>query len=145
MTNSNGTESPIEAATGAAGPNVTDAFKLLSDEVRLAILLALWEAYDPHAEKNTVSFSELFDRVGERDSGNFTYHLDKLIGHFVEETVDGYRLRNSGLKIVRAVIAGSGLEERRLPPTEIPRACYHCGAQVELSYEDERLYQICTE
>jgi transposase-like protein/DNA-binding transcriptional ArsR family regulator len=145
MTNSNGTESPIEAATGAAGPNVTDAFKLLSDEVRLAILLALWEAYDPHAEKNTVSFSELFDRVGVRDSGNFTYHLDKLIGHFVEETDDGYRLRNSGLKIVRSVIAGSGLEKRRLPPTEIPRACYHCGAQVELSYEDERLYQICTE
>jgi transposase-like protein/DNA-binding transcriptional ArsR family regulator len=145
MPNSNVSKSPLEVAAGAVEPHVTDAFKLLSDEIRLAILLALWEVYDPHAENNAVSFSQLFDRVGVRDSGNFSYHLNKLIGHYVEETDDGYRLRNSGLKIVRAVIAGSGLEKRRLPPTEIPRSCYHCGAPVELSYEDERLYQICTE
>ena len=145
MSDSNRSESPLESAAGPAGSHITDAFELLSDEIRLAILLALWETYDPHAEKNIVSFSELFDRVGVRDSGNFTYHLDKLIGHFVEETNEGYRLRNSGLKIVRSVIAGSGLEERRLPLTEIPRDCYHCGAPVELCYENERLYQICTE
>jgi transposase-like protein/DNA-binding transcriptional ArsR family regulator len=145
MSHSNGPDSPLESAAGAAGLHVTDAFKLLSDEIRLAILLALWEAYEPDTENNDVSFSQLFDRVGVSDSGNFSYHLGKLVGHFVEETDDGYRLRNSGLNIVRAVIAGSGLETRRLPPTEIPRSCYHCGAPVELSYEDERLYQICTE
>jgi len=144
MTDPTVSKSPLEAAE-AAEPHVTESFKLLSDEIRLAILLALWEVYDPHAENNAVSFSQLFDRVGVRDSGNFSYHLDKLVGHYVEETSDGYRLRNSGLKIVRAVIAGSGLETRRLPPTEIPRSCYHCGAPVKLSYEDERLYQFCTE
>jgi len=138
-------ESPLDSAAGAAEPHVTEAFKLLSDEIRLAILLALWEVYAPRAENNAISFSQLLGRVGVRDSGNFSYHLDKLVGHYVEETDDGYRLRNSGLKIVRAVIAGSGLETRRLSPTEIPRSCYHCGAPVELSYEDERLYQICTE
>jgi transposase-like protein len=145
MPESDVSESPLESAAGAAAPHVTDAFKLLSDEIRLAILLSLWEVYDPQAEDNTVSFSQLFDRIGIHDSGNFSYHLDKLVGHYVESTDDGYRLRNAGLKIVRAVIAGSGLETRRLPPTEIPRSCYHCGAPVELSYEDERLYQICTE
>jgi hypothetical protein len=36
------------------------------------------------------------------DSGNFSYHLDKLVGHYVEETGEGYRLRNSGRKIVRS-------------------------------------------
>lgn len=145
MTGENSTRSPLKAAAGAAGPHVTDAFKLLSDETRLAILLALWEAYDPRAEDNSVSFSELYDRVSVRDSGNFTYHLDNLVGHFVEETADGYQLRNSGLTIVRAIIAGAGFEERQLPPTEIPRSCHWCNAPVELSYEDERLYQICTE
>ncbi|OYR40522.1 hypothetical protein DJ82_07205 [Halorubrum sp. Ib24] len=145
MTDSTVSESPLESAAGAAEPHVTEAFKLLSDEIRLAILLSLWEVYDPQAENNAVSFSQLFDRIGIHDSGNFSYHLDKLVGHYVEKTDDGYRLRNSGLKIVRAVIAGSGLETRRLPPTEIPRSCYHCGAPVELSYEDERLYQICSE
>lgn len=145
MTSSNSDQSPLEAAAGAAGPHATDAFKLLSDETRLAILLALWEAYDPATADNSVIFSELYDRVNVHDSGTFTYHLDKLVGQFVEETADGYRLRNSGLKIVRAVIAGSGLEERQLLPTEIPRTCYYCDSQVELSYEDERLYQICPE
>lgn len=145
MDNSNVTESPLEAAAGAAGSQAVDSFKLLSNETRLAILLALWEAYDPHAEDNSVPFATLYDRVSVRDSGTFTYHLDKLVGHFVEETADGYQLRNSGLKIIRAVIAGSGLEERHLPPTEIPRSCHVCGAPVELSYEDERLYQICSE
>lgn len=138
-------ESPLEAAAGAAGPHTTEAFKLLSDETRLAILLGLWEAYDPHAKDTGLSFSELYDRVSVRDSGTFTYHLDQLLGHYVEETEGGYRLRNSGLKIVRAVIAGAGLEDSRLPPTEIPRSCFYCDAQVELSYEDERLYQICPE
>lgn len=145
MATSNGSESPLEAAAGAAGPETVDAFKLLSDETRLAILVALWEVYDPHAVDNSVPFSTLYDRVSVRDSGTFTYHLDKLVGQFVEQTNEGYQLRNSGLKIVRAVIAGTGLEAPQLPPTEIPRSCFHCGAPVELSYDDDRLYQICTE
>ena len=123
MTDSTVSGSPLEAAAGTASPHAVEAFKLLGDETRLAILLALWEAYDPHAKDNSVSFSTLYDRVSIRDSGTFTYHLDKLVGHFVEETDDGYRLRNSGLTIVRAIIAGTGLEDSRLAPTEIPRSC----------------------
>ena len=145
MTKSDRAESPLEAAAGAAGPHTVDAFKLLSDETRLAILLALWEAYDPHTEDKHTSFSTLYDRVSVRDSGTFTYHLDKLVGQFVEEAEDGYRLRNSGLKIVRAVIAGSGLDERELPPSEIPLSCPQCGAGAEISYTNERLYHTCTE
>ncbi|MFC7249291.1 ArsR/SmtB family transcription factor [Halomicroarcula sp. GCM10025324] len=145
MTDSTVSESPLEAAAGTAGPHAVEAFKLLSDETRLAILLALWEHYDPHAEDNSVPFSTLYDRVNMGDSGTFTYHLDKLVDTFVEKTSDGYQLRNSGLTIVRAIIAGTGLEDARLTPTEIPRSCYHCGASVELSYKDDRLYQICTE
>lgn len=145
MTDRGSDQSPLQAAAGAAGPQTVDAFKLLSNETRLAILLALWEYYDPHHPADSVTFSELYDRVSLRDSGTFTYHLDKLVGHYVEETDGGYRLRNSGLKIVRSVIAGSGLEERHLPPTEIPRSCYFCDVQLHLSYQDERLYQVCPE
>lgn len=145
MDTSNATQTPLEAAARAAGPHTTEAFKLLGHETRLAILLALWEAYDPYADDTTVSFSTLYERVGVRDSGNFSYHLDKLLGHYVEEVAGGYRLRPAGRKIIRAVIAGSGLDDRRLPRSEIPRSCYHCGGDVELIYEHERLYQICSE
>jgi len=47
MANSNPTESPLEAAADFTGSHAVDAFKLLGNETRLAILLALWEAYDP--------------------------------------------------------------------------------------------------
>lgn len=138
-------ESPLDAAAGTTTTHVTDAFKLLSDETRLAILLALWDEHDPLRTDDSVNFSELYDRVGASDSGNFTYHLNKLVGHFVEEAADGYRLRNAGLKIVQATIAGAGLEERTLPSTETEMSCHRCGARVEISYENEYLYHICTE
>lgn len=138
-------QSPLEAAAGMAGHGTVEAFKLLSDETRLAILLALWEVYDPHSADNAVPFSMLYDRVSVSDSGTFTYHLDKLVGNYVESVDDGYRLRNSGLNLVRAVIAGAGLEERRLEPVGIPRRCMQCDAPVEMSYDDERLYHTCTE
>lgn len=138
------TETPLEAARGSAGPHVVDTFKLLSDEIRLAILLALWESYDPRDADNTMSFSALYDRVSVCDSGNFTYHLKKLIGHLIEETDGGYRLRNSGFKMVQAVIAGRGLKETTLSATEVQMTCHHCDAPVEIRYEDENLYHICT-
>lgn len=137
--------SPIAQAAGAAGPHTIEAFKLLSNETRLAILLVLWEAYDPRTEAEGLSFTQLYERAGARDSGNFSYHLDKLVGHFVEETKAGYTLSNAGRTIVRAIIAGTGLEEQTLSSTEIPRSCPWCGSSVELSYEDQRLYQVCTE
>lgn len=145
MTAEETTETPLEAARGSAGPQVTETFKLLSDETRLAILLALWESYDPRDTDNTLSFSDLYDRVGVRDSGNFTYHLNKLTDHFIEEINNGYKLRNAGLKMVQAVIAGRGLQETRLAATEVALTCYRCNAPVEIRYEAEHLYHICTE
>lgn len=138
-------DTPLEAVGVRAGPHVTEAFKLLSDETRLAILVALWEAYDPRDAENTVSFSDLYDRVGVRDSGNFTYHLNKLTDHFIAETDDGYRLRNAGFKMVQAVIAGRGLRDATLDPTQVEMTCYRCDAPVEIRYEDEHFYHICTE
>ena len=137
-------ESPLEAAIGTAGPHATDAFKVLGNETRLAILLALWEAYDPHAERNAVPFTELRNRVGMRDSGQFTYHLDKLEGHFIRKTDDGYVFRQPGLLFVQSIIAGIGIEEPTLEPTEIDVPCPLCGAPTAITYENARVYQVCT-
>lgn len=138
-------ESPLDIAAGAAGPHVTNAFELLANETRLAILVALWEAFDPLAADNAVTFSELRDRVGVRDSGKFNYHLGKLDGHFIDGTEDGYVLRNAGLHIVHTVISGTGLGQESLSPTVTERSCERCGAPTELRYEDELLVVTCTE
>lgn len=139
-----GAGSPLEAAAGTAGSEATAAFSQLANETRLAILLALWEAYEPFGDDNAVRFSTLYDRVGIGDSGNFSYHLEKLTGHFVRRTGDGYELSHRGRKLVRAVIAGTGLEAGTVEPTPIDRACPHCGAPTAVAYEDEWLYQVCT-
>jgi DNA-binding transcriptional ArsR family regulator len=146
MPDSNTLESPLQSAAGSAGPQVIDAFELLSHEIRLSILLALWETYDPYGSNEPVTFSELYDSVAISDSANFTYHLDKLTDRFVEKTADGYGLRNAGLLIVRAIIAGAGLEKPVVSSTESGISCHRCGdGRVEISYHDEAVYLTCPE
>lgn len=145
MGDTNSTDSPLEATAGVAGPHATDAFALLGDETRLAILLALWDAYEPHAEHNAVSFSELRDRVGLRQGTQFNYHLDKLVGRFVRKTDDGYELRRPARMLVQSIIAGTGLEEVRVEPTEIDASCELCGASTAITYENNYVYQVCTD
>ena len=145
MDNGDTVESPLDSAAGAASARAVDAFKRVGDETRLAILLALWEAYDPFADENTLSFSDLHGRVDYDTSGNFSYHLQKLEGHFVESTSGGYRLKQAGHRLVRVIIAGSGLTDDRLSPSEIDLQCQLCGEPLAVTYEDEQLYTVCTE
>ena len=138
-------ESPLDSAAGVAGPRAVDALKRVGDETRLAILLALWEAYEPFADDNTLSFSELLDHVNYETSGNFSYHLQKLEGQFVESTADGYRLKQAGHRLIRVIIAGSGLTDDSLSPSEIDLDCQLCGEPLAITYESEQLYTICTD
>jgi DNA-binding transcriptional ArsR family regulator/predicted RNA-binding Zn-ribbon protein involved in translation (DUF1610 family) len=146
MADAEPTESPLKAAAGTTGSDAADAFGILADETRLAILLALWEEYDPHEDDN-VSFSRLFERTGYEDRGNFSYHLEKLEGTFVEQHAErgGYELSTPGLKIVRAVIAGTGVENATLKASEIDQACPLCGASTAVSYRDGLVFWSCTE
>jgi len=79
------------------------------------------------------------------DSGRFNYHLDRLEGRFVPRVENGYALRRSGRQLVRTVVAGTGIEEPTLEPTEIEADCPFRGAPLAVTYEDEWLYEICTE
>jgi hypothetical protein len=137
--------SPLEAAAGADMERATDAFALLRNETRLAILLALWDAHDSMHPDEGVPFSELRERVGTRDSGQFNYHLEQLVGQFVRQVDDGYVLRRAGQKLVRTVIAGAGIEEPTLERTPIDVDCPSCGGQTAVLYEDEWFYHVCTE
>lgn len=145
MSDGSPSQSPFEAGAGGASHHATEAFELLGNETRLAILLALWEAYVPHAEGNGVPFSDLRDRVGIRDSGQFNYHLGKLEGRFIEKTDNGYELRRSGRKLVQSIISGTGIEDPTLEPTEIDVPCPECGAPTAITYDNVYAYHVCTE
>lgn len=141
--------SPVEAATDGMPEPTADAFELLGNETRLAILLALWDAEDfrpfPLNDSDTpVSFSELFDRVDHDVSSNFNYHLEKLEGQFVNKTDEGYELTASGLKLVRTIISGAGVDEKTVERTTIDWDCGLCGAPTAVVYREGSVYHVCT-
>lgn len=136
--------SPIATVADGVGPRATEAFAAIGNQTRLAILLALWRAYDPLNEGNAVQFSDLRESVGLRDSGQFTYHLNQLQGQFIRKTDGGYQLRQAGLKIVQAIIASAGFEDPTFDLVEIGTMCQLCGAPVAATYRNETLYMVCT-
>jgi hypothetical protein len=79
-----------------------EAFWLLGDQMRTAILHAVWES-----SEEPITFTEIRDRIGRPDSGKFNYHLDKLVGQFLSKGEGGYTLTQAGRDVVRAVMAGT--------------------------------------
>lgn len=152
MTEANATRSPLEAAAEVAGPRAIEAFALLGNETRLAILLALWEAYEPFpggewdpTGGNAMPVSELQDRVGIDDSDDLADHLAKLEGQFVERDAGGFYLLTEGKNIVQNIIATVGLEEPGFEETDVDLDCWLCGAPSAITYQDGRIYHVCTQ
>jgi hypothetical protein len=120
-------------------PDPAEAFALIGNEIRADILRVLGQ--DPHTG---ISFSELRSRVDEDiDSGQFNYHLDKLVGHFVLDGEDGYELRPAGLSLYRAIRAGSFDRRTTRDPFDAGFDCFFCGAAVEASYDDGLFRLAC--
>lgn len=130
-------EKPIEQAS------MDEAFQLLSDDNRLAILKSLWNLQDP-IDPSPVPFSELKEQVDIDDPGQFNYHLGKLSSHFVRRTDEGYELREAGRRIMRVVLSGTAIDRPSIEPVEIDVSCLFCGGSTEMSYEDGHRYHYCS-
>jgi len=113
------------------------AFMTLSNDCRLEILLALWDA-----PGFSLPFSELRKAVGERDSGTFTYHLSELVGHFVAETADGYELGYPGHRVLDAIQSGVFHQTGTVGPVDLDGACPDCGAGLAFTYGDDYVGRV---
>lgn len=129
----------------AVSERASAAFSALGNETRLEVLLALWEANDSRDTSPGVSFSTLRERVGTRDSGQFNYHLEKLLGEFVRKTEAGYTLTEAGMQIIQTVVGTVGVEEPTPDPIEAGKPCPVCGGATEFRYDDGHVYLCCTE
>lgn len=128
-----------ETSAGPSTLSPDEAFALLGNDRRIRILRRLGEADRP------LTFTELFDDSEMRDSGNFTYHLEKLTGHFVRQTEDGYVLRQAGNRVVEAILSGAVTESPVLEPTPSEKPCSYCGAPIAMTYYEEQVRKYCTE
>jgi hypothetical protein len=128
---------PEDSDQEGAAPS--EAFALIGNEIRAAILEELGK--DPHTG---LSFSELRSRVDEdMDSGQFNYHLDQLVGQFVDDGDDGYTLRQQGLSLYRAIQAGSFNREVTHDSFDAGFDCYFCATRVEAFYADGAFQLQC--
>jgi DNA-binding transcriptional ArsR family regulator len=105
---------PHTDATTSTKLDPHDVFGLFSHELRLEILLALWESPD-----YSLRFSELQETIEERDSGKFSYHLSKLEDQFVTQVDDRYVLQYPGHRVIDAVQSGVFHESPSVDPVGV--------------------------
>lgn len=136
-----------------------EAFALVGNEVRAEIL---WELSNTRAGEGDIpalSFSELRSRIDtDIDSSQFNYHLQQLIGRFVERSDEGaaqlvdrivdrmdegYVLRPEGTRLTRTIRAGTSPEQSSLAPFELGIDCYFCGTAVEATYQNAIFMARC--
>ena len=126
-----------EGAGEAFESSPEEAFAVLGNETRLQVLLALGEADGP------LSFSELYEAVDYETTANFSYHLEKLEDYFVERSDDGYRLRQTGRRVVEAVLSGAVTQTPVLDRTPTDTTCFLCDSSMEVDYREERVGVYC--
>jgi DNA-directed RNA polymerase subunit RPC12/RpoP len=138
-----------------SGPTPADAFAALADPTRVGIVRSLGGAAtdDPtevpylpfdHPERG-LTYSALRERVDVADSGRFNYHLKKLLGSFVEQRDDRYRLTWLGVVAYRVLVAGRFSASPATRRFDLDHGCHRCGDRVEARYTaDQVLYVDCT-
>lgn len=129
-----------EASNRRSDP--AQVFAALSDSLRVDILREM-NAYFQATGEMEVGFAELRKRIGIQDSGRFRYHLNKLCGHFVKKTSDGYRLTHAGIQILAAIFAGTYTDTVSLGPVELDSECPFCGQPAVASCQDGVCFVTC--
>lgn len=122
-----------------------DSFAVLGNELRIEILWLLYDAFEegpPYAR----SFSELRSRItADIAPSQLNYHLQQLVGDFVEKRDEGYRLRPAGRQLCRALRAGilPRSQSRERTSVDAEFACHYCQASVEAVFDEEVVYVKC--
>lgn len=117
------------------------AFSLVANDIRFQILQELWEARQ--AEELPVPFSDLFDSVDVRDSGQFNYHLGKLVPRFIRNAEDGYELTFAGEQVIGAAVSGVYTDTDVTVDAIDVGECPDCGNTIEARYDAGRLEVEC--
>jgi hypothetical protein len=126
------------------GLSAEEAFALLGNEYRARIVKALGDAQGTRGPRPRLSFSTLYERADvDVATSQFNYHLQKLVGPFLERGPDGYRLRHEAVALYRTILAGTYTREPADETVPVDAACFHCGAGIEARYADRRCTVAC--
>ena len=134
----------------SSGDDLDDVFGVVANETRIAILRALWDEHTANPEavdgprSEPVAFSALRERVGVADSGQFNYHLDKLVPEFVQRREDGYALTHAGAQVIGAAVSGIYTDtDTDIDVTMGECTESGCPGTLAASYEDGHVTVAC--
>ncbi|MFC7070668.1 winged helix-turn-helix domain-containing protein [Halobaculum lipolyticum] len=140
------------AGAGASGIDALDehapeeSFARLGNGIRVAILRALHD-HQTGGERGEepVPYTELRRAVGVDDSGKFGYHVNQLLGEFVEKRPGGYVLLSPGTELVRTIESGAVAAADGVMSAPTDATCYRCGAPVRVTYTGGYVVARCTD
>ncbi|WP_254823175.1 helix-turn-helix domain-containing protein [Haloglomus halophilum] len=107
-----------------------EAFRLLSDEIRLDILraVALAQHEVSGAAVAAPSFSDIYERVDVDNTSKLSYHLGELTGTFLRKHDGGYAFTHAGERVVRFVLAENHRRPAEFGRIDAAGNCLFCGA-----------------
>lgn len=109
--------------------DASEGFEALAHPTRMGVLRALFEA------DSGLRFSELRKSVEATDSGNFSYHLDRLVGRFVRKSGQTYRLTERGFEVGITVVSGTYGDDEPAERIEGLGRCLFCGEPADAVFE----------
>lgn len=128
---------PVDLGESDIPPH--EAFAILADSNRFDIIRVIADA-----SEDTLPFNDLYDRSNFDDSGQFNYHLKKLVGPFLRKTEDGYHLRHAARIVYRLAVSGLLSDRGEAELTTVEGPCVQCGAgQLIAVYEGDRFWIRC--
>ncbi|WP_440010040.1 DUF7351 domain-containing protein [Halomicrococcus sp. SG-WS-1] len=121
-----------------------DAFSVLGNELRTAILQAFAEA--ERDGTNGLTFTAIYDRVPVDSTSQLSYHLDMLDEIFLYKDDQEYALTQAGDKVVRAILSGTYSERPSFESTRLEGRCPACeSVSLRADYRERGLVVVCTD
>ena len=123
--------------------DVAEAIGLLGDAQRLGILVAV--ADPTRGEKSPwepMSFTELYEAADVDSTSGFAYHLEKLVGPYLTETSEGYRLTYNGARIVRTIRSGRFEATPAFDDERITGTCAFCASSPLVATLEDELFVV---
>lgn len=126
-----------EKGTSDKAATPEDPFALVGNEIRAEIVRTFGDVHAREQSRPVLTFSELRSQADiDIDSSKFNYHLQKLVGHFLEKIETGYQLRPEGYLLYKTLVAGTFDRRSSHTTVDVGMDCHYCTTAVGATFNN---------
>ncbi|MFB6197529.1 MAG: ArsR family transcriptional regulator [Halobacteriaceae archaeon] len=124
--------------------SIEDPFAIVGNEIRAEIIRIFGDRRFEQRSRPEMSFSEIQSAISvDIHSSQFNYHLQRLVGNFLEGTDDGYQLRPEGHALYKTLIAGTFDRRSSATSRDAGFECHFCPGEVKAIFEAGLVRIVC--